>query len=179
MLTQTAPPQLGNQVLIVIDEDPRFFEALHSAVLRLSDLAHVFFTLICCCPTHYWGHPGDDTPELKRYIDELHTEEEGEFDHAGSCLKYGEAILREAGATPDHILAKISTEDTLMNATVTELRNGRYSSVIISSRHYDVVNRLQGQGITDIFRHLPEVEVWAIDSEKRTSYAASYPEEDS
>jgi hypothetical protein len=49
-----------------------------------------------------------------------------------------------------------------------ELRRGNYSGVIVSSDHHDIVNRLRGEGLTNIFRRVPKVAVWAIDTEAFT-----------
>jgi hypothetical protein len=62
-------------------------------------------------------------------------------------------------------------EDSLTDATVTELRRGNYSGVIVSSEHHDLVRRLLNRGLTDILRHVPKVAVWAIDPEAFTATA--------
>ena len=166
MNAQVALPQLGQHILVVIDHSSGYFDALHMTISRLPKITHTFFTLLCCCPTHYWGHGGEDTPELKRYIESLRKEAEEEFNLAKRCLDRGKAMLQDAGVPPSHILTKTSTEDSLTAATMAELRQGQFSGVIVSLFQYDIVNRLHGRGITDIFRQLPQVEVWAIDTKK-------------
>lgn len=156
-------PQLGHQVLIVTDASPTFLDTLHRTVTCLSQTTDMVFTLLCCCPTHYWGHSGEGCPELKRYIEALWEEEESEFNLAQECLDCTKSILEEIGIPTAHIQNKIATEDSLITATMAELKLGDYTGVIVSATHYDIVNRLLGRGLTDVFRKIPNVQVWAID----------------
>ncbi|MBK8021161.1 MAG: hypothetical protein IPK19_06930 [Chloroflexi bacterium] len=129
MNMQAAPPQLGSYILVVIDSSPGFFDALQTAVSRLPDIDRTFFTVLCCCPTRYWGHVGDSTPELKRYIDSLLEEEEAEFAQAEHCLGRARTILEDAGAPSDQILTRTSAEDSLLSATMDELKKSQYSGL--------------------------------------------------
>lgn len=169
MNRQIALPQLGQHILIVIDHSPSFFSALQLAISHLPEISEKFFTLLCCCPAHYWGHIGDSTTQLQSYIESLWEEEQEEFALAEQCLDRGKSLLLDAGVSSEHILTITSTDDNLITATMSELRQAHYSGVIVSLCQNHIVNRLYGQGITDIFRHIPKVEVWTIDTNQEVT----------
>ena len=166
MNASTAPPQLGPNVLVILDKSPGFLDALRSVAASLPYIPHTLFTLFCCCPTRYWEHGGADDPDVKRQLEDAWKAAEKEFDLARHCLNQARSVLQDAGVPDSHICTRISTEqDSLIAATTAEVRAGHYSGVIVHRTHDDIVNRLLQKGVTDRFRRLPEVEVWAIDTE--------------
>ena len=164
METRTAPPRLGLNVLIVMDRSPGFLEALRGAAACLPQIAHMTFTLLCCCPMRYWEHGGADSPEAKDEIERASRRQDEALDCAERCLNQASAILEQAGVPARHILTRIvTTQDSYVAAAMHELNQGQYSGVIVSRYHEDLINRLQRRGVTDIFRRIPNVEVWALD----------------
>lgn len=163
-MSQVTPPQLGHNVLVVMDSVPGFLDALRSTIVSLPQVTQTFFTLLCCHPTHYWEHGGADDPEVEQQIENVWQTEDQEFDHAKHCLDQASAILQDAGVPASHISTKTSIDDdSLIAATMHELKRGQYSGVIISRYHDDIVNRLLRTGVTDMFRHIPKMQVWPID----------------
>ena len=164
MNTEVALPRLGQRILVVINSSAAFMDICRAVTTSLPDISSKSFTLLCCCPTHYWEHSGAENADVKHELEEMSREEQAEFGYADTCLKKAHAIFRAAGIPTSQIAAKIAVEDSLLDATMTELKRDAYSGVIVSSSQGDIVNRLQGKGITDLLRHTPKVEVWAIPS---------------
>jgi len=162
MSTEIAPPRLGQHVLMLIDNAAGLLNACRTITTTLPDLAHTSFTLLCCCPTHYWEHSGAENPDVKHEIEEVSKAEEAEFHQADFWLKQARAIFEAAGVPASNLLTKTALEDTLLDAALAELGRTPYSGIIVNQAQLDIVNRLQGKGFTDRFRHLPKVEVWSL-----------------
>jgi hypothetical protein len=78
-------------------------------------------------------------------------------------LDKAKAILQEAGVLDSHIHTSVSTEDSLITATMNELMRHHYTDVIISKYHHEIIARLLRKGVTDIFRKIPDIEVFTLD----------------
>ena len=166
MNKRTGPTQMGQSILVVMDHVPGFLGALQAEISTFPDIANKSFTLLCCCPTRYWEHGGADDPEVIRDIDAVEDAREAQHRRIEHCLEQARTMLLNAGVPASHILSKTITEvDSLMTATMTEVRDHFYSGVMITGYHDDIVNRLRGGGLTDIFRRTPKVEVLIIDLE--------------
>ena len=165
MNTPLAPPNLGQNILVVMDSIPGFLDALRSATESLPHITRTTFTLLCCHPTSYWEHSGADTPEAEAQIEDVWQAKNTAFDRARHCLEQARAILQDAGVPNSQIITKTTmNEDSIIAATMYELKRYPYTGVIVSRYHNDIVNRLQRRGLTDMFRKLPDVRVWSIDS---------------
>ena len=165
MNTPIAPPHLGQNVLVVLDSIPGFLDTLRSATESLPHMAHTSFTLLCCHPTTYWEHSGADNPEAAAQIEDTWQAEDTAFNRAQDCLDQARAILQDAGVPDTHIITKTPLDkDSIIAATMHELKRYPYTGVILSRYHDDIINRLLRKGLTDIFRKLPNVQVWPIDS---------------
>jgi hypothetical protein len=163
-------PELGENLLVVMDNCPACLEILRMLVSNLPRVNHRYFTLLHCCPTIYWEHGGDSNPETRREIDAVWKAEEDEYNLTQQYFDQASRVLQEAGVHVSHIRTAAPVEvDSLADATMAELRRGQYSGVIVSSDHQDIINRLHGRGLTDLFRRVPKVAVWAIDTEAYTS----------
>lgn len=156
-------PELGQDILIVMDSNPDYLEMLRVAIPRLHKGSQTLFTLLHCCPAIYWEHSGDaDT--AKREAGDVWKAEQSQLERAKQCCEEVKAILHDAGIPDSHIRAiRAMGEEKLVDATVAELRRGCYTGVIVASYHTDIVDRLLGRGLTDLFRTLPKVKVWALD----------------
>jgi hypothetical protein len=167
-MTSLPIPELGNQVFIITDNNATFLDWLRTAI-ALVPLAHAkYYTLHHCCPAIYWEHGGGsdhDEAQLAWDAEEnMRTRTERYFDRVS-------ALLQEYGVPANHIRTQLSVEeDRPINAVMAELEHGRYSSVIVSSFHHEVVKRLRGGGLVDLFRPRPKVEVWALDEESLKLY---------
>jgi hypothetical protein len=159
-------PELGENVLMVMDNCPACLAILRMVASSLPKVDHRYFTLLHCCPTIYWEHGGDADAAAMREMDAVWQAEEDEFNVTEQYFARARRILEDVGVPAAHIRAVAAVkEDSLAAATIAEVRRGHYSGVIISRDHADIVNRLLGRGLTDIFRRIPKVAVWAIDSE--------------
>ena len=163
MVQQMAVPPLGQSVLVVMDGHPGYLNALRAATSLIPAISLKFFTLLCCCPARYWEHGGADSPTVRQEIAAMWAAAENDRNRASHCLEQARGLLHAAGVPDSHILAKTITEKhSLIAATLAELGRSRYSGVIISRYHHDIVNRLRRTGITDVFRQLPKVAVLTL-----------------
>jgi hypothetical protein len=157
--------KLGQNILIVIDNCPACLAMLRQIVSRLPQVAHRFFTLLDCCPPFYWEHGAGPAEEVRHEIIAEWQAEDAAFRLTRQYLEEAQCILQAAGVPASHIQLRTAiAEGRLIDAITEALRHGTYSGVIINGQHADVVRRLRGQGLTDRFRQIPKVTVWAIDT---------------
>lgn len=167
MNPQVVPPRLGRHVLIVVDAAPCFVNCFRKVAATLTEIDKRNYTLIRCCPPVYWEHGGGEDPDTCAEIQGMWQQEESEFARSREYLGKVKEILLEMGVPEDQIETRVATEQgSLVEATMTELRSGHYSGVIVSGMHVDVVNRLLRRGLTDKFRSVPDVEVCEMRSEE-------------
>lgn len=163
MDTHIALHHLGQNVLVVMESAPRFLDTLRSVVVTIPQVSEKFFTLIGCCPPRYWEHGGADNPEVREEIANAWREELAEAHHAEECMARAQAVLEAAGVPKSHVSTKLAVDAEVTPAIMRELRACRYTGVIVSRYHGDLINRLMKKGVTDVFRQIPTVEVLAID----------------
>jgi hypothetical protein len=165
-------PELGENILVVMDNCPTCLEILRVVASSLPRVNYRYFTLLHCCPTIYWEHGGGTDLVTQHEIDAVWQAEEDEYNLTQQYFADARRILQDAGVLVSHIRSTTASgEDSLANATMAELRRGHYSGVIVSSDHHDIINRLHARGLTDMFRRIPKVAVWAIDTEGLTQTA--------
>jgi hypothetical protein len=161
-------PELGTQVFVITDNTATFLRWFRDAV-SLVPLAHAkFYTLYHCCPTIYWEHGGETREEVQevwKFEEDASVRTEHYFDLVST-------LLHEFGVPANHIRTQFATGgDNPIKAVINELQSGHYSGVIVSAYHDDLVNRLRGGGLTDLFRSRPKVAVWALDDDILKVYA--------
>jgi hypothetical protein len=165
-------PELGDNLLVVMDNCPACLEMLGAVASNLPRLNHRYFTLLHCCPAIYWEHGGGTDPETRHEIDAVWESEEDEYSLTRQYFDQACHILQQAGVPPSHILTTAAVDNnSVIDATMAELRRGKYTGVIVSSDHHDIINRLHARGLTDIFRRIPKVAAWEIDNESFTRTA--------
>ncbi|MBK8026387.1 MAG: hypothetical protein IPK19_34615 [Chloroflexi bacterium] len=159
------PVQLGPNILVVMENASAFYDGLRTVATRFPDLPHTFFTLFCCCPTHYWEHGGGEPLDVRREVTAAWRAEETAFSQADQCVEHATAILSNAGVPAAHIQSVKSAADNRVNAVIDELRHGAYTGVLLANTQIDLVRRLEAKGMTDRFRHIPKVEFLTLDVE--------------
>lgn len=166
-------PNMGDDILVVMDNCPTCIDMLRRVCSRLNQLDRKYFTLLHCCPAIYWEHGGNADANMQQQIDAVWQAEEAEFNQTQYFFEQAKQVLQEAGVPASHIYTTTaSNKRGLLDATMSELKLKTYSGVIISSIHTDIINRLYGRGVTDIFRRLPKVTVWPIDTEALAEVAS-------
>lgn len=164
MSTHTVQPHLGQQILVVMDSKPEFHYALRGAVAQLPERERLSMTLLCCCPARYWEHGGTDDETTAAASRQIWEAQEKDFSRAQRCLQHAAALLEETGVLPERITQRvIADKDRLLTAVMAELSRIRYTGVIVSRYHPDIISRLQRRGVTDLFRNVPDVHVWVLD----------------
>jgi hypothetical protein len=157
-------PQLGLQVFVITDNNSAFLNGLHTALSMLPDASKKYYTLHHCCPPIYWEHAGGPSQEARQEAREMWEAEESTLQRTQRFFDEVSEQLQQSGIPADHIRRHLSVNvDDPLKAVLTELEHGGYTGVIVSSFHHDLVSRLHGRGLTDYFRHIPKVEVWALD----------------
>jgi hypothetical protein len=155
--------ELGSQVMIITDNNSTFLDWLRAAISRLPEAGEKFYTLHHCCPAIYWEH-GGPSQEARQEARLAWNAEESSLARATHYFTHVTTLLREFGVPADHIRTHLSVEeDDPIKAVVDELERGKYSGVILSGYHHDLVRRLQGRGLRGLFRHHLDVVVWALD----------------
>lgn len=166
MTTPIVPPKLGNKILILTDNCPACLDLLQTILPSMTNLAQTRFTLLHCCPPTYWEHGGGQQPEVAQEMQVVWETTEQEFRTTEWYFKQATQILLKAGVQEHHIDAvKDPDHDSLLDAAMAELNKHSYTGVILNARHTDLISRLEHRGITDVFRKIPDVAVWAIDEE--------------
>jgi hypothetical protein len=161
------PPELGENLLVVMDNCPECLDILRTVVTSLPNAQRRYFTLLHCCPPIYWEHGGGSDDDTQRNIKAVSKTEAQEFRQTRQYFDKASDILQEAGVPDSHIHTTTAAEqESLIDATMAELRRGKYSGVIVSRQHSEIISRLRGGGLTDVFRRIPKVTVWAVDTEE-------------
>jgi hypothetical protein len=165
MKTIFRPPELGQSILIVMDTHPDSLEMIKTAMTYLPDLVHRSFTLLFCSFPRYWEHSGSEDPEVQHEIDAVWDEEEHEFARIDEYMETAKSLLIAAGVPHYHIFTRRAfLHESLIYAALMELKQCQYSGVIVNNYHEELVNRLRARGLTDLFRYIPKVTVWAINT---------------
>lgn len=164
MQTRAALPQLGDKILIVVENAPHFLDELRAVTAALPTLPNTYFTLMACCPPRYWEHGGADNPEVLGEIEQAWHDETTEHTQAEAALDLARAALVTGGVPADHIVTLIAAEEpSTLDATLHELKHAGYTGVIVSAGHDEIVHRLHKDGLTDLFRKVPKVNVLTLD----------------
>jgi len=165
MVARRSTAELGQNILMVMDNCPDCLDILRNVVARIPGIASKSFTMIHCCPTIYWEHGGGENPEAQRDAKAVIETEVTELKTTRLYFDLASSILKSAGVPESQIHVKASLENSLVDATMTELWQGCYSDVMVGSQYTDIINRLERRGLTDRFRLIPPVRVWTFDTE--------------
>mgnify|MGYP005850069485 CR=1 FL=1 len=165
MTTHTVTSRLGNNILVVMDSTPAFHDALRATVAALPEVERRSFTLLCCCPPRYWEHSGGEPQDVAEQARQMREAKRQDFDRIGRCLDHATKLLGEVGVVEERITPRVVTgHDQILPAVMAELRRIRYTGVIVSDYHTDIINRLERRGVTDLFRSVPDVAVEVLET---------------
>ncbi|MCC7450561.1 MAG: hypothetical protein IT324_24310 [Anaerolineae bacterium] len=157
-----APPELGQHILLVMDNCPACLEMLRIVIAHIPAVTQKAFMLLHCCPTIYWEHGGGPSPEVQHAIEAAEDEEAKEFTLTEQYFEQASAILQHSGVPKSQIHSRVALEDDLLDAVLAELRQRQYSGVIIGSQHHDIANRLHSLSLTEWFKGVPALAVWEL-----------------
>ncbi|MGQ9888172.1 MAG: hypothetical protein ACUVSX_06720 [Aggregatilineales bacterium] len=164
MTTHTVTSRLGHNILVVMESAPAFHEALRACVAALPEVERRSFTLLGCCPPRFWEHSGGESADVAKQAQRMQEAKRQDFSRLEQCLEHAASLLREAGVPAQRIAQRLVTgHERMLPAVMAELRRARYSGVIISAHHADIINRLERRGVTDLFRSVPRVAVEALE----------------
>jgi hypothetical protein len=161
-MKQLVPPELGQNILIVLDECPACLDMVYVIVGGLPALAQRKYTLMYCCALFQI-----EDEMMARVPDAMHEAfgtleaEEHEFQLAQQYLYQATDILHAAGVPHTHIrIARAIGADSLVGAIATELGQGGYTGIVVRQHHHDMVNGLQIRGIMDTYGQIPGIVMW-------------------
>jgi hypothetical protein len=156
-------PNLGNHILIVMDNCAACLDMIQTVVRSLPDIAERQFTLIHYVPPIYWEHEGDDCHEESKRVWEA---DQRQFIATADYLKQAQTLLVDGGVPASHVntVVETDTNDT-QDAVLNELRRTTYDGVVLSIRHHGLANLLRGdRSPFNLFiRPEPRLTVWESD----------------
>jgi hypothetical protein len=163
-MKQPVLPELGQNILIVLDECPACLDMVYMIVGGLSDLAQRSYTFIYCCELF------QSEDEMTTRVSEMMQKafgtleaEEREFQLAQQYLYQTMDILHAADVPDTHIrIARAIGADSLVGAIATEFGQGGYTGIVVRQHHRDMVSGLQCRGIMDTFGRIPGTVIWVI-----------------
>lgn len=161
------PTELGQNLLVVIDNSYRYLDSLQDALENIPDRSNRYFTMLHCCPTIYWEH-GGPCPDLEQTIRAIQESEDEAIRMTWEYFEKVRIILRDVGVPASHIQCKLGLFDNVLDAVTNELEHNNYSGVILSTQHTDLINRLEHKGLLNRFRRFPHVVVWTLNSSIET-----------
>jgi len=170
MTTHTVTSRLGQNILVVMESTPAFHEALRAYVAALPEVERRSFTLLGCCPPRFWEHSGGESADVAEQARQMQEAKRQDFNRVEQCLEHAASLLREAGVPAERIAQRVVTgHEQMLPAVMAELRRVRYSGVIVSAYHTDIINRLERRGVTDLFRSVPQVAVEVLETRPAAS----------
>jgi hypothetical protein len=155
------PPELGQKILLVLDECPACLDMLDTIIGGLSDLPQREFTLLYCCTIIHpeYGDTHDKTGEVLAILEA----EEHEFQVAEQFLYQAADMLHAAGVPVNRIhIVKALGEECLVGAIATELKRGHYASLVIRHYYRHIVQGLQWRGVMDTFGRIADTVIWVM-----------------
>ena len=168
------PQELGQNILIVLDECPACLDMVYVLVGGLSALAQRHYTLVYCCAL--FQNEDKTTPHAAETVQEAFGSleaEEREFRLAQQYLYQATDILHTAGVPHTHIrIARAIGSDSLVGAIAAELGRGCYTGLVVRQFHRDMVHGLQCSGIMDMFGRIPNTVIWVIPADTPALSAA-------
>ncbi len=156
-LTRT---DLGDRILIVMDNCDSCLEQLSTLEHQLPNIASRHFTLLHCVPPTYWEHGGDGSAEAKQVWEA----EDREFNLTDDYLNRSRVALEDCGVPASQIQFAVHTCSSTREAVLKQMNRASYSGVILSDRHHDLAELLSGHSLFGWFmRRRPSVTVWEIE----------------
>jgi nucleotide-binding universal stress UspA family protein len=166
MTMEKPSADLGNCLLIAVDDTPGSLAMIKAAARQLPDPQHTEVTLIHYLAPVFWEY-GGGSPETAHYLAEQAQEQEEEEDElTHEYFDEARAVLQEAGIAPEHIHTKENwSANDVSEAVLNELRSDAYTGVVIGKDHHDALARLLHMDLAHtIRRHTEATKVWVVDS---------------
>jgi nucleotide-binding universal stress UspA family protein len=168
------PANLGNSLLVAMDDTKISLETIRDMVAALPDPAHTDVTLMHYLSPVYWEYGGGD-PAAARILEEAAwTREQKKEQQTEHFFAEAKAILTEAGISTAHIHTEEKWEAAdVADAILQELKQGVYTAVVIGQHHHNYLAELLGRDLASILRkHTEHTAVWAIENEMSSSQLA-------
>jgi transketolase len=163
-LLQT-PANLGNHLLVAMDNDPDSLELVRYMAQRLPDPADTDVTLMHYLAPMFWI-TGAGTGEMYRYDwEQIRKLEEMEATVTDEYFSEARVILQESDVAAVHVHTQKNWESVpdVARAVLDELANGVYTAVVVGRHHHHALTRLLNRDPGDILTKLAkDVAVWVV-----------------
>ncbi|MEJ2747118.1 MAG: universal stress protein, partial [Anaerolineae bacterium] len=168
------PANLGNNLLVAMDDTPASLDTIRDLVAALPDPAHTDITLMHYLSPVYWEYGGGDPIAANIMEDTAWQLERKEEQLTEEYFSKAKAILAEANIGATHVQTAEDWEAIgVVDAILQELDQGVYTAVVIGQHHHHYLAELLGRDLASILRkHTPHTAVWAIENELTSSQMA-------
>ncbi len=165
------PADLGNSLLVAMDDTPMSLTTIKEMAASLPDPAHTDITLMHYLAPFYWEYGGDNLAAARILAEAGQARARLEEQQTREYFAQAQAILAEVGvaATHTHIKEEWEAAD-VTDAILQELQGGVYTAVVIGQHHHSLLAELLGRDLASILRkHTEHTAVWVIEIEKEMS----------
>src|SRR6478672_11933682 len=106
MVARRSTAELGQNILMIMDNCPDCLDILRNVVTRIPGIATKSFTMLHCCPTIYWEHGGSENPEAQITASAVLEAESTELKTTQLYFDLASSILKSAGVPASQIRVK-------------------------------------------------------------------------
>jgi nucleotide-binding universal stress UspA family protein len=161
-----APANLGNSLLIAVDDTPSSLATIEKVARRLPDPARTEVTLMHYLSPVYWEYGGGDLATANKLEHEAWAQELAEQRLTETYFAQAREILEKGSVPAAHIHVKEEWDaDDVADAILLELQKGAFTTVVIGQHHHNSLAKLFGEDLTSILhKHDPGIFVWTIET---------------
>jgi transketolase len=168
------PANLGNSLLVAMDDTPMSLTTIKEMAASLPDPAHTEVTLMHYLTPIYWEYSVGNPAAARVLAEAARVRTHKEEQRTEQYFAQAQTILAAAGVSATHTHLKEEWEAAdVANAILQELQEGVYTAVVIGQHHHNSLAELLGRDLASILRkHTEHTAVWAIENEMSSSQLA-------
>lgn len=161
-----APANLGNNLLVAMDDSPVTLTTIEQIGRRLPEPARTEVTLMHFLSPVYWEYGGGDLATAGLLEQAAWLQERQEEKLTEAYFAQAREILANAGVSATHIHTKEEWNAAdVANAILQELQQGAFTAVVIGQHHHTLLSDLFGGDLASVLNeHAPGIVVWTIET---------------
>jgi len=161
-----APANLGNSLLVAIDDKPSSLATIEQIAKWLPDPGRTEVTLMHYLSPVYWEYGGGDSATAGILEHEAWGQELEEQRLTEAYFAQAREILEKAGIAATHIHFKEEWDAAdVADAILLDLRQGSFTAVVIGQHHHALLADLFGRDLASVLhKHAPGTVVWTIET---------------
>ncbi|MFL7840255.1 MAG: transketolase [Candidatus Promineifilaceae bacterium] len=161
-----APANLGNSLLVAVDDTTSSLAMIVQLALSLPDPAKIEATLMHYLSPVYWEYGGGDSATANILEHEALAQELAEQHLTATYFAQAREILENAGVAATHIHVKEEWDaNDVAGAILSELQQGAFTAIVIGRHHHNSLARLFGLDLAAILhKHAPDIVIWTIET---------------